>query len=134
MLLKKSSSRICAFKTKLVNADKQQPILGLNFFHDNNLSINVRDRKLIDENTKFNSILNVSSVSCPNISVVNELPSELLNVLSNNSNVFDINCKRNIPDVIFKIETSSAPKPSRSYRLSPDKLKAARLEVENEIK
>ena len=33
-----------AFKTKLVVADVQQPILGLNFFHDNNLSINVRDR------------------------------------------------------------------------------------------
>ena len=76
----------------------------------------------------------VSNISVPQILAINEVPNELMNVISNNSEVFKMYAKRNVPDMEFKIETSGIPRPAKAYRLSPDKLKAARAEIESEIK
>ena len=54
-------------------------------------------------------------------------------LLEKHKDIFDINAQKPKPDILFQITTTGVPKPSKPYRLSPDKVKAAKAEIENEV-
>ena len=66
--------------------------------------------------------------------MIGSLEDSILDVLKDNEAVFDIKSNHPKPPIEFTMETTSVPKPARSYRLSPDKVKAAKREIESEMK
>ena len=122
------------FKTRFIVAEVTEPLLGAEFFKDHKLLIDVSHRRLIDSETQLSTTLIHSSSDVPKISLVNAPNDDILQILHKHSAVFDINAPRPMPPIEFRIETTAVPKPARAYRLSPDKIKAARTEIDNEIK
>ena len=123
-----------SFHMSFVVADVNFAILGADFFKDNNLLIDVSHKLILDNTTKLS--VNLSLVSCDvpsiNASVISP-NSELLKILSENENVFNIHAPRPTPTTQFSIINSEVPKPSKPYRLSPDKIEAAKEEIRKEI-
>ena len=115
-------------------AEVSGPILGADFFLDHGLLIDVKRKRLLDAETKFTMTLEECSTTAPHIRSVDKIPKELVDTLAKHASVFDITKERPKPSIKFHIETTGIPKPSRPYRLSPDKLTAAKAEVEKEIK
>ena len=123
-----------SFQAKFIVADVTTPILGADFFKEHNLLIDVGNQCFVDNETKFRVNLARHNLSIPKIHVISLANENLLNVLSQNSAVFDASIPHPQPTASFKIVTTGVPKPSRAYRLSPEKTKAAKEEIEKEIK
>ena len=123
-----------SFAAKFIVADVTTPILGADFFRDHGLLINVSKGCIIDSETNLCVNLAMCNSINPEISVVNTMCDSLVKVLTKNSHVFDINASRPQPTAKFQIKTTSVPKPARAYRLSPEKTKAAKQEIESEVK
>ena len=122
------------FKTRFIVADVTELLFGAEFFKEHRLLIDVSHRRLIDRETQLSTALLQSSSEMPKISLVSAPNDDILQILHKQSAVFDINATRPTPPIKFRIETTAVPKPARAYRLSPDKIKAARTEIDNEIK
>ena len=123
------------FSSSFIVADVTSPILGADFFQKHKILINVAKRSLIDTLTTLNVTLSQTKDTPPSIYHIHtECPHAILEVLRQNESVFDIKAKRPKPTIQFSIETTAVPKPSKPYRLSPEKSKAAKEEIEKEIK
>lgn len=121
------------YKADFIVAEVAQPILGADFFKAHKLLIDVSDKCLIDKVTGLSVNLKSSDQKSTKISALSKIDQELLNVLHDCETVFDVNAPRPTPNITFTIDNTSIPKPSRPYRLSPDKVQAAREEIQREI-
>lgn len=122
-----------SFKVQFIVADVVSPILGADFFKAHGLLIDVSSRMLIDKEVNMSASLGHSSTPTQQISLVSSINESLFAVLQSNNAVFDIAAKRPQPNIVCSIETTSVPKPCRPYRLSPEKLKAAKAEIDKEL-
>ena len=121
------------FTARFIVADVKGPILGADFFSEHGLLVDVFNRRLLDSKTNISANLVNVSTSTLALSVVAKPNAELLDLLARHSSVFDIKAPRPTPKVTFHIDNSVIPKPARPYRLSPDKVEAARQEIRREI-
>ena len=81
--------------------------------------VDVRRKRLLDNLTNCYQVLKPSNTKPISCSVVNSNHS-LLALLEKHKDVFDINAQKPKPDILFQINTTGVPKPSKPYRLSPD--------------
>ena len=123
-----------SFEMKFLVADVKSPLLGADFFEKHKLLIDVSGRRLVDSETKFSVSLAQVNSDTTSISVIDSPNHSIIDVVIRNSSVFDITAERPTPSITFSIETSEIPKPTKAYKLSPEKVKAAKSEITNEIK
>ena len=122
-----------SFSHSFIVADVKTPILGSDFLSKYDLLVDVKRKRLLDNLTNCYQALKPSNTKPISCSVVNSNHS-LLTLLEKHKDIFDINSPKPKPDILFQINTTGVPKPSKPYRLSPDKVKAAKAEIENEVK
>lgn len=122
------------YTAKFVVADVRVPILGADFFERHKLLIDVANQRLVDNETQLTVNLVNSNDTPIVINLVEAADPQLLKVLQEHTSVFDISAPRPLPTIEFSIENTEIPKASKSYRFSPDKVAAAKTEIENEIK
>ena len=122
-----------AFKAKFVVADVTTPILGADFFKENRLLIDVNNRKLLDAETKLSINLCHCNTLKTQKNALSTIDPALLDILQSNAAVFDVHAPRPVPSITFTIDNSEVPKAARPYRLSPDKVLAAKHEIQKEI-
>ena len=121
------------FSAKFIVADVSEPILGAEFFDQHQLLVDVHNRRLWDSLTSFHANLTRCNTTTPKVSILSQPNAELLELLVKHAAVFDIQANRPTPDITFCIDNTTVPKPARPYRLSPDKVQAAKREIEREI-
>ena len=121
------------FPANFIVADVTKPILDADLFRKHDILIDISKQRLVDNKT--NLFLNI--IQCytlvPHIHNITSPNTQLLQILVNNEKVFDIHALRPTPPIQFQIINESIPKPSKPYRLSPDKVQAAREEITKEI-
>ena len=123
-----------SFDVTFIVADVSNPILGADFFARNALLIDVKRKRLLDSDTKFQVNIAHCWDQAPHIQSISPPPDELSSVLAKHSAVFDQTAPRSIPSTRFQITTTAIPKPARPYRLSPDKTAAAKKEIDEEMR
>ena len=121
------------FSCRFIVADVTCPILGADFFKRHNLLIDVANRRLRDNHTQLCTALSVRSQVGPHLMQLHGIDEELWSLLERHGAVFDVKAPRPTPKIEFKIENTEIPPPARPYRLGPDKVAAAKLEIETEI-
>ena len=121
------------FSCTFVVADTTSAILGADFFQKHKLLIDVARKRISDSET----CLRCNLLSVPHMPVkfnlISSINQPLLDVLHKNEAVFDIQAARPKPSIEFSITTIGTPKAAKAYRLSPDKVKAAKGEIEREV-
>ena len=121
------------FDVKFIVADVTDAILGADFFKIHHLLIDVANKLLVDRTTKLSISLVRRNALMPAINAISNVKDDILAVLHKNAAVFDIQAPRPKPNTEFSIITTAVPKPARPYRLSPEKLRAAKDEVSKEM-
>ena len=121
------------FSSTFVVADTTSAILGADFFQKHKLLIDVAGKRLSDAETCLKcNLLSVPHIP-PKFNLISSLNQPLLDVLRRNEAVFDIHAPRPKPSIEFSITINGTPKAAKAYRLSPDKVKAAKIEIEKEV-
>ena len=123
-----------SFECRFVVADVDSLILGADFFDKHKLLIDVHHKRLIDTTTTFKLNLLNSRREVPKLNAVCMTDKNILDVLCQNAAAFDITVPRPVPRTTFKIETTGMPPAAKAFRLAPDKVKAAKAEIEREVK
>ena len=131
-----------SFQWVFLVADVQQPIIGSDFLHYFNLSVNVRSQCLIDNNTKL-SVHALRKPSSVNKSLHNQIAVQLQSPASCNDKYsallseFKQILKCDFSDKALKhtiehfIDTKGPPVCAKARRLAPDKLKIVKQEFEH---
>lgn len=122
------------FEVEFTVADVKTPILGADFFNRRALLIDVKRRRLVDPKTCLSITVVEEAHPTPHIHATKSSGDSIDTVLIKNSVVFDASAMRPTPPIEMKIETTSVPPPAKAYRLSPDKVLAAKTEVEKEVR
>ena len=122
------------YYVRFIVADVVVPILGADFFREHGLLIDVAKQCLIDPKTDMAVNLLLQQSCIESLNLVTKIDDTLMRVLERNANVFDIHADRPTPKVTFAIESTSTPRPATPYRLSPDKVRAAKAEIDKEMK
>ena len=114
-------------------ADVTQPIIGADFLQHNELLVDMRRKRLIDNKTTLSSGCKLSAIrgslsvvhaieDSPYASLLKEFPE----LLSNNASLPPVK-----HSVQHHIQTTGPPLASRPRRLAPDRLKVAKREFEH---
>ena len=115
-------------------AEVQKPILGADFLSHYGLTVDMRQSKLIDTNTRLHVQGIVSSCNSPSPSLYHRAPSNpYLQLLSQFPELSQVTAPDSPVkhDVLHHIETTGPPVSARPRRLAPDRLKAAKREFEH---
>ena len=115
-------------------AEVQKPILGADFLSHYGLTVDMRQSKLIDTNTRLHVQGIVSSCNSPSPSLYPRAPSNpYLQLLSQFPELSQVTAPDSPVkhDVLHHIETTGPPVSARPRRLAPDRLKAAKREFEH---
>ena len=115
-------------------ADVQKPILGADFLAHFGLTVDMRQPKLIDTHTRLRVQGILSNCTSPSPSLFSrDVSSPYLRLLSEFPELTQVTTPDTPvkPDVLHYIETTGPPVASRSRRLAPDRLAAAKREFEH---
>lgn len=120
-----------AFRWPFLIADVSKPILGTDFLSHFNLLVDLRHKRLIDNDTKLNVpgyLGNISSLQVPQLKM-NTPYSDLLKEFPEITRS-SITSQQQKHGVEHAIVTKGQPVTARAHRLAPEKLKATKLEFE----
>jgi len=120
-----------SFQWPFCMAAVSKPILGIDFLSHFNLLVDIRRRRLIDGNTSLKVLGQISSISALQVPCfkANSAYEELLNEFPELTRT-SIAPKISKHGVAHAILTKGQPITTKARRLSPEKLKATKLEFE----
>ncbi|XP_017884071.1 uncharacterized protein LOC108627374 [Ceratina calcarata] len=113
------------FSWRFIVADVSKPIIGADFLHFYNLLVDLRNRRLLDGNTKLFQVATVVTTEIPSISTT-DANSTVTPLLREFIEITQATSRKNVKhDVFHHIITKGAPIAERARRLPPEKLKIA---------
>lgn len=123
------------FRWRFIIADVSTPILGADFFYQFNLLVDLRNRRLIDGLTKLEVVGKITSKQTQSIYILKHRHTSYSQILTEFSDITRPTLKKvNKHIVEHHIVTQGQPLTDRARRLTPEKLKFAKKEVDNWIK
>ena len=119
------------FNWNFIIADTNTAIIGADFLSHHNLSVNLRQRRLVDNNSKLSSRCTVGHPNICNVTTIDNQSShhELLQKFIEITTPAKLSSTTNA-DVAHHIVTKGPSKASKGRRLAPHKLKAAKQEFQ----
>ena len=123
------------FQFVFVIADVEQPIIGADFLHHHQLTVDLRARRIMDSVTQLSSpatIAHVSHFTSPSINLTS-VPDSVKNILSSFPDLTrpytaTLPAKHTVE---HHLSTKGPPVHARARRLAPDRLAAAKAEFEH---
>ncbi|KMQ86215.1 gag-pol polyprotein [Lasius niger] len=125
-----------SFRWKFIIADVSTPILGADFFFHFNLLVDLRNRRFIDGLTRLKVEATVTNKQAQSIYILKQQQHTVYSkILTEFSEITRPTFKKvNKHSVKHYILTKGHPLTDRARRLSPEKLKIAKKEIDNWIR
>lgn len=122
------------FTWSFIVANVTQPILGADFFANFDISVNLHNRKLIDEKTKLASCCSITNVNNPiqKLSTINHDDTfhKILEEFPKITRPPKVPAQT-VPNVTHHILTKGPPTFAKPRRLAPEKYNIAKAEIQN---
>lgn len=120
------------YKWRFMVANVSRPIIGADFLRHHGLLVDLGNRRLLDSYTKLSTVTSITTEPSMTVSTIASKNSPYTQLLAEYPDI----CRSTLlpakkkHDVVHRIVTTGQPVQEKVRRLSPEKLKIARLEFE----